>query len=562
MLSYDEFIKQVKSRLNTFSDEELQTIIMDWASQESPSNRQSFLEKLNPNKGVILSSYDAETLINEIEHFAKRVEDGDYCDGYGWDDEIRDERDFGDESWAEEMDDLLLEARGMLMAGNAEVAESAYRRLFEVLGMGEEPGHLPGDLDPTNMLDVDLGEHIALFLRSIYMNTNSNERVNVVYNALKEYSYFASSQITLKSIASALDSELPDFDLFLEDSIHFFKKHQWYNSNDLLREAVFLKGGIPAISEFARKNADTYPKAYKDWIIALESMSSSDSTIIEVTKEGLANIPVNFIVRAEVAEFLIKIGDKLHNDCLMLEGQRERFYSNPTMNHLVELYVTAIKYESFDAIRELVEKRISQLQNAGMTGREGYSQDELRMSSVSDGIYLNSLLFAGKHELAFELCSGEGSVGWSYGENPKPIFITFLMVVLSKQEKLSYVLEKEWYKAIANTCYSSGEGYINHYREIIYYIINSISLSQQQEELYLKWCMKEIGKRVDAIVSNQYRGSYDKAAGLLVAMAETLTNRGNRQEGLKFIEKYRSKYPRHTSFKKEIASAIKISILN
>jgi hypothetical protein len=30
--------------------------------------------------------------------------------------------------------------------------------------MGEEPGHLPGALDSSQMLEIDLGEHVALFL--------------------------------------------------------------------------------------------------------------------------------------------------------------------------------------------------------------------------------------------------------------------------------------------------------------------------------------------------------------------------------------------------------------
>lgn len=41
---------------------------------------------------------DIETLIDEIEEFAQRVENGEYCDGWGWDEEIYEERDWGDES--------------------------------------------------------------------------------------------------------------------------------------------------------------------------------------------------------------------------------------------------------------------------------------------------------------------------------------------------------------------------------------------------------------------------------------------------------------------------------
>jgi hypothetical protein len=80
-----------------------------------------------------------------------------------------------------------------------------------------------------------------------------------------------------------------------------------------------------------------------------------------------------------------------------------------------------------------------------------------------------------------------------------------------------------------------------------------------KSEYYLKWCSKEIGKRVDGIVGNQYRNSYYKAAGLLVAMAETFANRGEKQKGADFIAKYMSKYPKHSAFKRDLTQSMRES---
>ncbi len=89
-----------------------------------------------------------------------------------------------------------------------------------------------------------------------------------------------------------------------------------------------------------------------------------------------------------------------------------------------------------------------------------------------------------------------------------------------------------WEDAIGNTSYSVSKEYIEKYKRVIDRIKEYIQLTRAQEEFYLKWCKNEIGRRVDAIVSNQHRGSYHKAAGLLVAMAETLANREEKQEGI------------------------------
>jgi len=42
-------------------------------------------------------------------------------------------------------------------------------------------------------------------------------------------------------------------------------------------------------------------------------------------------------------------------------------------------------------------------------------------------------------------------------------------------------------------------------------------------------------------------------------MAETLANRGEKEEGMELIERYRSKYPRHTAFKSEITRSLQTS---
>jgi len=102
-LSYKEFLEAAKERLSGLSAEELRRIILNRASEESPSGREEFLHKLEPNHDPGAASSDMEMLLDEIDAFEQRVADGDYCIGWGWDDEIREERDWGDESWAQEL---------------------------------------------------------------------------------------------------------------------------------------------------------------------------------------------------------------------------------------------------------------------------------------------------------------------------------------------------------------------------------------------------------------------------------------------------------------------------
>lgn len=560
VLSYKDFIEEVENQLGNLSTKELRNLILSWAAEEHPSRRHEFLDKLKPPKQKQAVIIDEEILIKDIEAFAKRVENGEYCDGWGWDDAIYEERDWGDESWAEEMDQFLLQGRNLVLQGKYKLAEDVYVKLFKILEMGQEPGHLPGDPDYASMLEVDLDEQLATFLRAVYMNTSSNERSNLLYKAMNEYGYIA-HKIKLINIINALNTPLPDFEEFLDQWIDFLKNKSGRYISELLREAIFLKGGIPAIADFARQYSDTYPKAYIDWIKAIETKSDVAS-VLDIAREGLSRIPSNYIVRAEVAETISKIGEKMDDKELKLEGYRECFYSNPSMRYLLNLYIAAIECGCFEKIKYEVEERILEVLVQRDIFTNSYYDSEKRRSFASKRILFNALLLGGEYEKLFKKCKNKSSLGWSSGENPKPLFVTFIMILLSNRGVHSKVLYEQWNCIIRNTSFNIDDDYIKKYQRIIESIKDSIGLSEKQEEFYLKWCIKEIGLRTDAIVSNKHRKSYHKAAGLLVAIAETLANREQKQEGMNLIERYKRKYPRHIAFKREITEALQTSSLN
>ena len=558
VLSYKEFMEEVKMRLGKLSTEELSSIILSWASEEHPSNRQEFLNKIIPLKQKKEALINEKMLMDRIDAFAQRVNDGEYCDGWGWDDAIHEERDWGDESWAEEMDEFFLQARSLLLQGKYKLAEEVYRKLFEILEMGRDPGHLPGDPDFINMLNVDVNEQVSLFLRTIYLNTDSEERPALLYEAMNDC-WQKYGQIKFKNIMDALDSLLPDLDAFFVDWIEFLKDQSSMNASELLREAVVLKGGVPAISEFARQYAKWYPRAYLDWISALDKEGDVDSVIC-VAREGLSKVPQDFTVRAEIAETISRIGEELSDNKLKLEGYRESFYSNPSIKYLLDLYITSIECSCFEEIREEVERRIMELQSKVRIPVNDYSSREQNTSFISESVLVDALLLGGRYEKVFEMSKDNGPLGWSSGNNPKPVFTAFMMVLLSKEGINSKILYKQWEDAIGYIEYGMSGGYIEKYRKVIAYIIKRyIKLDQEQEDFYLKWRKDEIGRRVDEIVSNQYRGSYHKAAELLVAMAEVLANREEKQGGMDFIERYRNKYPRHNAFKGEVTQALQTS---
>jgi hypothetical protein len=83
-------------------------------------------------------------------------------------------------------------------------------------------------------------------------------------------------------------------------------------------------------------------------------------------------------------------------------------------------------------------------------------------------------------------------------------------------------------------------------------------ITPDQYEQWHDWCVKEIGNRVDALVTGGFRGSYFKAAYLLVSLCEVEIYM-NAPSPYRTLQTYVAKYPRHTAFKSEIRSALSIA---
>ncbi|MFO7877287.1 MAG: hypothetical protein R6U55_11975, partial [Desulfovermiculus sp.] len=305
-----------------------------------------------------------------------------------------------------------------------------------------------------------------------------------MFEAINDYSYLAGN-IGLEETINALDSELPGFDAFLTGWIKLLEDQRNIKVSRLLREAVVLKGGVTAISVLARQHADKYPLAYLDWIKALREEGEADS-IIDVAREGLVAIPKDYRVRAEIAEVISRMGEELNDDDLKLEGYRESFHSNPSINYLLDLYVTAIECDCFKAVRDQAEQRLWELFKQDREPVCSYYHAELSRAYLSEGVLYRSLVLGGRYAELFELCKGKGSLGWSGGNNPKPFFIILIMVLLSNEGKHSNIIHKQWNNLLAGSVYEIDNIQANKYKKIIAVTSRYIQLTEEQEALYLK----------------------------------------------------------------------------
>ncbi|MBM4137831.1 MAG: hypothetical protein FJ241_13540, partial [Nitrospira sp.] len=211
------FLKEVEKRIGNLSKEELKAILILKAQNLKPAERESFLAELIPVKKAETVIAADDTLLTDIDDFVKRIKDGKYSHGWGWDDEIHDEREWGDESWVDEMDELFDRTDDVFLSGNMEFACQAYGKLLKAFHMGEETGHFPGQLSPTEMVETDLDEARARYLRALYETTIKKERAKVIFDEIKNLRYIGSTDFDLKTIEDALTTKPEDWGQFLED---------------------------------------------------------------------------------------------------------------------------------------------------------------------------------------------------------------------------------------------------------------------------------------------------------------------------------------------------------
>ena len=78
------------------------------------------------------------------------------------------------------------------------------------------------------------------------------------------------------------------------------------------------------------------------------------------------------------------------------------------------------------------------------------------------------------------------------------------------------------------------------------------TIKDEEAAGYLKWCKKEVAKRVDEIVGNKCSESYYIAANLLVTMNELMNISNSGEVTDVMLAYYYKKYSRYSAFKKEI----------
>jgi hypothetical protein len=572
------FWEAVERRLMECSANDLRSILRAMAQEVRPSDRAAFLARLGVGPVAVPVPQTAwENLLSDIDDLALEIREAmegadEWEEEYGWGYEYEEDSLGPYEEFIEPLS-TLFERTGMAFdSGEIALARQAYRRLFDLTGLEDDYGR---GVSLSNLPKEEVREAVARYLRAVYETEPPARRPLALYDQMQSACSWLDprERPLLEDLIQISPRPLPDQESFLSDWIAFLHTQSGPDADAWLREAVRLSEGTAGLERLALTEGQKHPRAYLDWFAALEQ-EGKYAAVLAAARQALDTLPSGLPIRAAIADHLCAAATALHDPQTLLLGRWEAFAAQPTLARLLDLWeATPVGEERVAWMRRAIRPI-----KAGMARRkhgepffpESYwALDELeRPAQPGPALLLHARLLAGDLEAAYRSVTGRPVLGWSSTSSDQALAVSFFLILLSGRPagalppNLAGLWSQSLGASIGYEDYGAEETLIRRlervYAEHLAQGVRSgvLALSPEQQQERLAWCLDVARRRVKAIVSNQHRMSYGKAATLAVACAEVLRLRGEVSAAHAFVAEIGEQFPRHRAFQAELKGAI------
>ena len=565
------FWEAMERRLAACSAKELRAILRAMAQETPPSERQPFLQKLERTAGTVAASaqeaMQQDDLLADIDDLTQELKE-DMAGAEPWEEryewgEYDEEDSLGPyEEYVEPLVELFDRAEAAFDLGNLALARAALDKLFQTLGIEDEYGR---GVSMADLSGIDAGETCARYLRAVYETEPPEARPQALFEHMRRMRpTLTASRPMLEDLIQISTRPLPGLERFMDDWIAFLRTSSGSEADAWLREATRLSGGTQGLEALARAEGRAHPRAYLDWFTALEE-EGKHREILHAAQEALQTLPEEMPIRAAIADHLCAAAARLDDAEALHAGRWEAYRARPVLERLLDLWELAPAGEERTARmqRAMQFAQVCAARPPGERDAAWWGMDELeRPVRVSRSVLAHACLLAGDLDAAYQLVADKPVLGWSTSHSAQGLVVAFLLAVLSGRApgELPANLGQLWQWGLL---YSAGlwVGVEQHpmYRRLGRAYAEQfaeVHLGEDSEGDILAWCLDVAHRRVNAIVGGQHRKSYNKAAVLAVACAETLYLRGDRRAAEALVAEIRDRFPRHRNFQAEMGTAI------
>lgn len=559
--SLQSFLSSLDRRLQEMSIDEIRGSLLLHAQALPGADRDSFLAIFSATDQPHQAErppdrtwpVDHDPLLDKIDDFVARVAAGRYFEGFGWDNEIHEERSFGDESWVWTFDAFMSSAQDAFLAGRLGLAREAYQRLLEAFTLDEEVGTFCGPEPALDTVNADVSEAQVRYLRAIYETTPVEERAAVLAEAwfdLPEWD----ADVSLAAVRESLRQDVPDLERFLPSWITelWASGHESSQVRRLLTEATELYGGIDALAVLARQNGPDQADLYLDWVRSLRR-SGRCTDARNAAREALDALGGDGSVRAHIAEELADLcrDDAAHEAAALSSAWR----ASPSHSRLLALHRAVTRTSEAG---EAMAAELAALEASG------------NLSRLDGGLRAALMLLAGRTDDAAKLL--DESTDHSARRPAREVLVPYLLASGCAGPQRHEWPSTQLAGLLATVDHANLWDWWadDHFPDrsrprdddtpsLAQLLVEQIKTEDVDERVLserLDAAVQEVGRQVDSIVSSKSRGQYAYAARLVACCAEALTVANGVATGTALMERWRARYPRHSAFQRELISAI------
>jgi len=529
----ENFIDQVESHLRDKTLHELKTIVLKLAAKLPENSRVDFLSLLKGGRITInkneASHFGASSVLTQLSDILEGVEDYNIEAYYNddWDNEGYDIQ--NDDGFCDDFYKGYNGAVGLLEQGAFSEAAQAFDLLFQIVERFDE--HNDGECSVSvfideNMLKVDLQNANALFGYSQLMSDgNLQEILQSIYNRRNTY---ARKQPFIE-ILEAGNDPIPNREKLLETWVEILHKQPPQDASPYVKEAAILSGKIEIMENFVLSKNAMPPCAYIDLCeLYMECSDVPQEKIIAVAKEGVKNTAENEHRRTGLATILANAAKRTNDSDTYAYAVTERFYSNISVNNFLPIFAINDENLICNAIARM-DKKFAKERPCG-------------------DFYIIHLLNK-EYDMVFDAIQKDSkSLGWS--GTPKGALVPFFIGILAGFCENAIMVRRMVKESIRN----------EEDTDTLYKLLreNMPKITPDQYEKWHDWCVKEVSSRTEALVKGGFRGSYFKAAYLLVGLCE-VDRYMNVPDPYVMLHEHIAKFPRHSAFKSEVREALNIA---
>ncbi len=547
------FTEEYSRLLQSYTVDDLRLILISMANEVKPAARREFINKLlMKTKQVHQLERADESILDEIQSLLEEIEEqaNEEPEWNGYDDEDS----LGEYAqFIPSISSLFNKIETLFDHGQYKLARQAYKALFAVFEMEDDYGR---SIQLYDVDDLERDEVRARYLRSIYLSEKPDNRVKSLLDTMQQFEQSDyTARPNLQDVIDISVDPLPDFTEFLKEWMQITQKELEPQFDAWFREAVSLLEGTQGLERLAKLDGSKRPRVFIDWINALID-SKNYSKALDAINYALELFPKNHPICAAIGDLKAFCGEQLQQKDILFDGKWISFEAKPDLSKLIDIYNQTKLSERQFLMHQAVEiiKTYKQTMS-GYSSKKHWERDSIETpSNPNNSLLMHAYLFSNQIEQAFKLAKEGQALGWSSTSNPQPVFVAYCFVKITNQ--LITQLPNSLRTFLNNVLSNSNEVYCNELeQQLIDKLENGyqelMSLADPLSEEIISWCVLAAENRISAIVSNQYRGAYERAALLTAACAEALKYK-NRSEASEFYRNIKNKFPRHTAFQAEL----------